>query len=174
MEEGKNELNDLLDDLENETFDLSEIPERRERTIIPVENIDDENSKDVFYKTVSRLFNKLERVSEELLIRIEEGDTYESTLQGFAAATGNIVNAISKIDAREARREKMRHDKEMAEIKRQHRLEEIEKRNEGKAGGPGSTNIQNNHFYGSITDCMREVNKLENPKEKEMDVIDVE
>lgn len=152
-------LDSLLAELEDDTLELEQLPEKKPKVKKEVEVINDDNVIDTFYDTLSDVSDKLRRASDELIEKVEAGDTYESTLQGLAALLGHANTTASKLDAREARREKMAHDKEMANLKLEHKLIELEKKGDTKKL---TTNVQNNnHFYGGITDCLKGLENIE-------------
>jgi vacuolar-type H+-ATPase subunit I/STV1 len=165
------DLDDLLAELEDDTLELDQLPEKTPRIQKEAERINEDNVVDTFYSTLSDVADKLKRATNELIDKVEAGDTYESTLQGLAALIGHANNTAGKLDAREARKEKMAHDKAMADIKLEHKLIELEKRGDTKKIVTNTQN--NNHFYGGITDCLKGLDKIEK-SEDEPKVFDID
>lgn len=148
----EDDINELLRELEEETPVESGVKKKSK----PVEEINDANAKDVIYASLAKVLNQLGRVSEELTEKVESGDTYESTLMGISSAATTIVNGIGKLDAIEARKQKMAHEEKMIELKSKKKKEEIELK--GIAAPKAGGNTQINNFIGDRESFLKACN----------------
>ena len=128
-----NDLDELLDELASEKVASFEPKERAE---IVATDITPTNQTNILYQKIGGLVDNLEGVLGEFKERIEEGDTYESTIMGFtqtATTLNSTLNTIQKSIADEQKhlrsleRDKIQHEqkKELIEHRAKHTNKEI-------------------------------------------------